>query len=116
MTIFPIVTTGDETLKYVFPMKQRDAQKAIALARADSRIERLIIFGSAVTMSCGAGSDMDIAIDAPDIDEDEFLKIARGFYLGIDSEIDLIHYNNIHSSLLKDEIDRKGVCVYAKRV
>ena len=113
--VFPLVTEGDETLKYVFPTKQRAAQTAIDLAKADGRIDRLVIFGSAVTMQCGMKSDMDIAVDAPNMNEDDFMKLARGFYRGIDSEVDVIHYNNIHNALLKREIDEKGVPVYVKR-
>ena len=115
MYVFPVVTKGDDTLKYVFPTKQRAAQTAIALARADDRIDRLVIFGSAVTMQCGMTSDIDIAIDAPDVSEEDFMKLARGFYRGIDSEVDVIHYNTIRNALLKREIDEKGVNVYVKR-
>ena len=113
--MFPTVTAGDETLKYVFPSKQKAAQQAIALARQDDRIRRLVIFGSAVTMQCGTVSDLDIAVDAPSVSEEEFLKIARSFYRGIDSEVDMIHYNTIRSPLLKREIDEKGVSVYVQR-
>lgn len=113
MRIFPKVTDGDEVLKYVFPTKQRDVQKAISIAREDERIRRLIVFGSAVTVKCGMTSDIDLAIDA-DISEDEFLEIARKFYSGIPSEIDLVQYNRIKSDLLKSEIDNKGVELYVK--
>lgn len=113
---FPMVTTGDSTLQYVFPSKQKAVQAAIELAKADSRIERLILFGSAVTMNCGVTSDIDIAIDAPNVSEDEFLKITRYFYLGVPSELDVVHYNQITSPLLKSEIDKNGVVVYVKRM
>lgn len=112
--IFPVIIQGDDNLKYIFPTKQRDALKAISIAKLDGRIKRLIIFGSSVTMRCGTNSDMDIAIDAPDIGSDEFEKIARAFFTGIDSEIDIVHYNSIHSALLKQEIDSKGVDIYVK--
>ena len=114
MRIFPVIIDGDESLKYVFPAKQKDAQVAISLAKADNRINRLIIFGSSVTMDCGMTSDIDIAIDAPNISEDDFLRIAHKFFIGIKSEVDVIHYNNIRSSMLKNEIDTKGVPVYVK--
>lgn len=115
MCVFPVVTAGDEALKYVFPSKQKAAQQAITLAKQDERIRRLVIFGSAVTMRCGTASDLDIAVDAPNVSEDEFLKIARSFYRGVDSEIDLVHYNTLRSSLLKNEIDEKGVSIYVQR-
>lgn len=113
--MFPLVVSGNESLRHIFPSKQEDTQTAIALAQTEEKIQRLIVFGSAVTMQCGTASDLDIAVDAPDISDDEFRKLARKFYLGISSELDLIHYNAIRSPLLKDEIQKKGVIVYAKR-
>ena len=113
MAVFPKVVEGDNILKYVFPTKQKDVQKAIALAKEDLRIRRLIVFGSAITIKCGMISDIDFAIDA-DITEDEFFEIARKFYSTITSEIHLIHYNQIKSNLLKHEIDTKGREFYVR--
>ena len=112
--IFPVVIQGDPSLQYVFPAKQKAVQTAIDLAKADRRIRRLILFGSALTLNCGMNSDIDLAIDAPDVSEEEFPDVAHAFFLHVDSEIDLVHYNKIHSELLKSEIDRKGVCVYVR--
>ncbi len=114
MCIFPIKYEGDDVLRYIFPSKQKAVQTAIDIAVKDKRIERLIIFGSAITKSCGMGSDIDIAIDAPDADADEFPSIAHPFYKDVPSEIDVIHYNNIHSELLRENVN-KGVCVYVKK-
>lgn len=114
MYIFPKRCEGSEKLKYIFPSKQKAVQKAIEPAMTDSRIERLIIFGSAITMKCGIGSDVDIALDVPNINFDEFAKLARPFFTEIPSEVDVIHYNDIHSELLKKEVN-KGVCVYARQ-
>ena len=111
---FPVVIQGDPSLQYVFPAKQKAAQKAIDLAKADRRIRRLILFGSALTLNCGMNSDIDLAIDAPDVSEEEFPDVAHDFFLQVDSEIDLVHYNKIHSELLKSEIDQKGVNIYVR--
>lgn len=115
MWIFPVVTKGSETLKYVFPSKQKDVQKAIEIASADERIERLILFGSAVTKDCGTESDLDIAVSAPEMDDDAFLTVVRRFHLAIDSEVDLVRLESIRDRTLDREIQRKGVTVYAKR-
>ena len=115
MRVFPQVTKGSERLKYIFPSKQRDAQIAINIASADERIERLIVFGSAVTPDCGTDSDIDIAVSAKNITEDEFLKIAHAFYTEIDSEVDIVHYESVSDAFFKSEIDKKGVTLYAKR-
>ena len=116
MYIFPVKCEGSEELKYIFPSKQRAAQKAIELAKADSRVIRLIVFGSAVTLNCGIGSDIDIAIDAPDVSDEDFLTLAHPFLSEIPSEVDIIHYNRIGSELLKNEICSKGVAIYVNRL
>ncbi len=114
MCIFPVRFDGAEELKYVFPSKQKAVQKAIELAAANDRIERLIVFGSAVTLKCGTVSDIDIALDVPTVDREGFIKLTRPFFTDIPSEVDIVHYNTVHSKLLKSEID-KGVCVYARQ-
>lgn len=113
MYVFPKHFDGDDTLRYVFPSKQRAAQKAIDIARADGRIRRLIVFGSAVTKNCGMTSDIDLAVDAPGVTADEFPALARKFYAGVDSEVDVIDYNDKAGKLLRSEIDGKGVVIYA---
>ena len=114
MLIFPVVARGSETLKYVFPSKQRDVQKAIEIASADERIDRLILFGSAVTRNCGTTSDIDLAVSAPGMSEEAFLKVTRRFRLAMDSDIDILHYESIRDELLNQEIKKKGVTVYAR--
>ena len=114
MLIFPVVVQGDEKLKYVFPSKQRDVQKAIEIASADARIDRLILFGSAVTRNCGTTSDIDLAVSAPGMSEEAFLKVTRRFRLAIDSDLDILHYESIRDELLNQEIRKKGVTVYAR--
>lgn len=111
---FPLIVKGDPELAYIFPAKQKAVQSAINIAKSDERIRRMIIFGSAVTMECGAVSDIDIALDIPGVNEEDFSKIARRFYLEVPSETDIINYNGISSSLLKHEIDTKGVNIYVK--
>ena len=110
MRIFPKVVDGCDSLKYVFPTKQKDARTAVDIAGRDSRIARLIVFGSAVTDRLGQTSDLDLAVDAPGVCEDDFAKIARGFWKAIPSEVD---NNGKKSELLKDEIDNKGVVIYS---
>ena len=115
--VFPKRCEGADELKYIFPLMQKEVQKVIDEAKKLPEIRRIIVFGSAVTMNCGIGSDLDIAIDAPDIaDDDEFLKIVRPIRRILDVDTDIVHYNNIHNSLLLDEINRKGVDVYVNGV
>ena len=113
MHIFPVRCSGAEELKYIFPSKQRDVQRAIEIAQKTAGIRKLTVFGSAVTLDCGIGSDIDLAVDAPEIkDDDEFALMVRPIRQALESEIDIIHFNSIHSDLLRSEILTKGVDVY----
>lgn len=60
-------------------------------------------------MNCGIGSDLDFAVDAPDMqDSNEFLKTVRPLRRAVQADTDIIHYNTIRNMLLKDEIDQRG--------
>ena len=108
---FPLIVKGNDILKRIFPAKQKAVAQILELLKDNEKIDRIIIFGSAVTLNCGTYSDVDVAIEA-DISTDEFLKVAHILYVNVDSEVDVIHYNTIRSELLKQEIDSKGVEVY----
>lgn len=114
--VFPIRCEGADELKYIFPSKQLAAQKAIEIAKADSRIKRLIVFGSAVTMNCGVYSDIDVAVELNVDSEksDVFYDVIRPFYQQVPSEIDIINYDAISNQSLKNEIDTKGVVLWSR--
>lgn len=117
MCVFPKRCEGADVLKHIFPTMQNEVQKVIDTARTVPEIQRIIVFGSAVTMNCGIGSDLDIAVDAPGItDDEEFIKVVRPIRRALDVDTDIIHYNNIHSQLLLNEINKKGVDVYVNGV
>ena len=102
-----------EKLKYIFPTMQNNVMIIINIVSKYAFVKRLIVFGSAITPNFGLGSDIDISIETSEVDDDIFHKMIKEIVLSISTEIDIIHYNEIHSQNLKEEID-KGVCVYAK--
>lgn len=119
MSVFPKHCEGDEVLKNIFPLMQKEVQKVIDEAKKIPQIKRVIIFGSAVTFDCGIGSDLDIAIDAPEVqkdDDDEFLALTRPIRRALSVDTDMIHYNRIRNKLLLEQIDSKGVSVYVNGV
>ncbi len=117
MYTFPKRCKGADELKYIFPLMQKEVQKVIEAAKNLPKIHRIIIFGSAVTMNCGIGSDLDIAVDAPEIaDDDEFIEIIRPIRKKLNVDSDILHYNSIHNSILLSEIHSKGVDVYVNRI
>lgn len=103
----------DQSLKIItqiFPTKQNDVLMIRELAKKDFRIKRIIVFGSAVTMKCGMGSDLDIAVMA-DVSSEAFPYEIRRQFSALNIPIDVIDYNDIHTNLLKENID-KGVEIY----
>lgn len=115
--IFPKKFEGDDVLKHIFPLMQGQVQRVIDISSGLPAIERVVVFGSAVTLRCGAGSDLDIAVDAPEIsEEDEFLRLVRPIRRALTVDSDILHYNSIKNELLKNEINKNGVDVYVKRV
>lgn len=117
MYVFPKRCDGADALKYIFPSMQKEVQKVIEATKSIDCIQRITIFGSAVTMNCGLGSDLDIAVDAPDItDEDEFIQVVRPIRKAISVDADIIHFNRIKNQLLLNEIKTKGVDVYDSRI
>ncbi len=109
---FPLVPGASVVVEHIFPTQQLAAQAAIHLAEKDIRIKRLIVFGSALTMNCGIDSDLDLAIDSTATDEDEFVAIAHPFFHEIETEVDIIDWNNINSDFLLDEIKQKGYVLW----
>ena len=117
MYSFPKRCDGDDVLIHIFPSMQKQVQKVIDFAGSCNAIKRIRIFGSAVTCNCGMRSDLDIAVDAPDILSDEdFFSISRAIRNLLDVNVDVVHYNTIHNELLKYEIDTKGIDVYINRL
>lgn len=117
MYIFPKRCDGADELKYIFPLMQKEVQKVIDTAKDLPEIRRIIIFGSAVTMNCGIGSDLDIAVDAPEItNDDEFIGVIRPIRRVLNVDSDIVHYNRIRSPILLSEIDSKGVDVYVNGI
>jgi predicted nucleotidyltransferase len=72
----------------------------------------VILFGSRVDDN-KSGGDFDIAIKS-NLSKEEFKKAKIAFFKemilsDLDLPIDLIDYNHVKNSILKNEIDKKGV-------
>lgn len=111
MSVFPVRASGDENvLKHIFPTKQADIQKLLEYVKSNSEIKKVIVFGSAVTWQCRPTNDIDIAVQYAS--DRKFADIAADLRKQMTSECDVVDYDDIHSVLLKQEIDKKGVLIY----
>lgn len=94
-------------------IKEEYVCRMIEVARKHAIVKRLIIFGSAVTDDCTDESDIDICADVTY--QEKGLKV---YNLGVDlsricnGNCDILFYDRLKGKI-KDEIDKKGVVVYA---
>ncbi len=60
---FPVIAQTDAfEIRRVHPLKQKTVIAVYEKLKGDARIESLTLFGSAVTIRCGKGSDVDFAV------------------------------------------------------
>ncbi len=94
-------------------IKRDHVYQMIEAVRKHDIVKRLIIFGSAVTDHCTAESDIDICADVSY--QEKGLKVYRlGADLAriCDGNCDILFYDRLKGKI-KDEVDTKGVVVYA---
>ena len=109
-------------LCYVHPLKQRLVNQIVLRAKSDESINRIIIFGSAITNRCNPFSDLDLCIDwkLPSHDEDGvFVPETRSMMKFISSitqgKADVLAYDDVDNEMMKQQID-EGVIVYEYNV
>ena len=106
---FPVKIDGCKELKRIFPTMQAPVQKIVDIAKTLPEIKRIIIFGSAITLNCGIGSDIDVAFDMPSVSEDDYYSYLKPIRYSIDIPYDFIHYNSIKNKMLLEVIDKNGL-------
>lgn len=72
-------------------------------------VRRVLIYGSRAKGCARAGSDIDLALEAPGLPFAEFLRIEQELDdLNLPYELDLALLEQIESAGLRDDIDRVG--------
>lgn len=118
---FPVVVPTQFDLKAVYPTMQKYVDRI--LCDLPSHIEKVIIFGSAVTLRCGENSDLDILLITQK-EQSEVLRELSPIYRGIGVDIDFViktpeaflSSNIDEESTLIREIKEKGVTVYERTI
>jgi predicted nucleotidyltransferase len=78
-------------------------------------IERVLIFGSRAKGSAGPGSDIDLAVVAPEMSDAEFTRLWNAIEdLPLVFKVDLLHWDRLSNPRLKDKIPREGCLFYAR--
>lgn len=74
------------------------------------KIDKAVVFGSRAKGTEKPGSDIDLAIFAPEIDDSEFASLwAELDDLPILFKMDLVHFEQLTRPALRDEIVAEGV-------
>ena len=92
--------------KLIFPTKQREVGKIIAICKEDPNIKRITVFGSSVTSACNPWSDIDVYFELE-------RPVANLPVFGLESAVDKWDNYNVSDELLM-EIQKRGVVVYER--
>ena len=77
------------------------------------QIERVLIFGSRAKGSAKPGSDIDLAVLAPQMTDAVFAQLWNAIDdLPLVFKVDLIHWDRLANLELKDKIRREGCLFY----
>lgn len=94
------------------PIKQDYVDKICDAAKESGIVNRLIIFGSAVTDHCDQESDLDICVDTDCEDNNRALfKLYVSMSRICDYNCDILTYSKLGEKI-RNEVDQKGVLVY----
>ena len=78
-------------------------------------IERVLIFGSRAKGNARPGSDIDLAVIAPEMSDAEFARLWNAIDdLPLVFKVDLLHWDRLANPRLKDKIPRDGCLFYAR--
>lgn len=97
------VTFKNATL--VHPLMQIEVQSLIDQLSEDLTVNKVIVFGSSVTLHCNSFSDLDVLVQRTDY------NVKLNPYPICDVALDLLFQNDLGESILK-EIQETGVLVF----
>jgi len=99
--------------------KREKIRKCIEFVKEQNKkqvvIEKIILFGSAVTDDCDENSDIDLCfVTNYNCSNPVFFDIYGGISLVMDDLCDILIYHKLKGKI-KEEIDAKGIVVYDYR-
>lgn len=97
-------TTDYRNVYLIHPLKQREVEELIEVAKQYPTVRRAIIFGSATEERCTPDSDIDVVLVGEVVDFRAPIN---------DQAYDILWASNIPpGAAIRDEIERDGVIVY----
>jgi uncharacterized protein len=96
-------------------LEEKDLQELLAVLSRFPEIDEAIIFGSRAKGNYKKGSDVDIALKGKNVGE---ILWRVSSYLNEESTMpyyfDILNYDTISNSDLKEHIDRVGISIYRR--
>lgn len=94
----------------VFGLHQNDLNEILGVLKTHPKVTRVRLFGSRALAKFKEGSDIDIAIDAPDLTHKEYLGICGKLDdLLLPYKIDLLHLDKNENTELYAHVARVGI-------
>jgi predicted nucleotidyltransferase len=95
------------------PQEKSDLGKIIQVVSGCAKVERVVLFGSRAKKNHRESSDWDIALKGDEISLPDILSLQVQIdELWLPCAVDLVVYNSIQNSALKEHIDKVGIVVW----
>ena len=101
-------------LEHISPLSDIVISFILTIAEKDS-VNRIIVFGSRALGDYEKYSDLDLAIDAPEITKYEWLKLKEFAIYDLNAfiKVSLVHYSS-NPYKLKERINQTGKIIYER--
>lgn len=110
------------SVNHIHPIKQRMVKDIVDVARLDSNVKRIIIYGSSIRYDCDITSDLDICIDWTNdcYDADGVLKpftqnMRKTISQVTKGHADVVNYSYLKGTIVEEAV-KEGVTVYEYNV
>ncbi|MCF8231830.1 MAG: nucleotidyltransferase domain-containing protein [Bacteroidales bacterium] len=103
-------------IKTQIGLDQSDVKDIVAILKKNKKIRSIILFGSRAKSTYSNGSDIDIALKGQNLHTNDVLSLSVELdELDLPYKIDLVIYDRIEETSLKEHIDRVGVVLFERK-
>ena len=101
--------------KLIFGLAERHYRDIVRVFRSYPNIEKVLIFGSRAKGVAKPYSDFDLAVVAPEMDDQEFSRVLNDLdNLDLVFTLDVLHLDKLTRQNLKDSIMNHGQSFYSR--
>lgn len=112
---FPIIVNNDNyDVSRIHPLNQKKINIVFNIINNDSRINKVIIFGSSTTLRCNKNSDVDIyiSLNQKDVNNENKDEISEAIQNELDYKADIIWADRVNSNSRLYKNIMKGETIY----